>query len=413
MKIIYLHQYFKFPNESGGTRSFDLAASFSRLGHHVDIVTSTSDTSYKTGKRWSKIEKNGLVVHYTYLRYRNDMNYYQRLIVFFQFFWFSTLKLISLKGDIVLATSTPLTIGVPALIKKWIHKTPFIFEIRDIWPEAAIAIGAINNKILQKISYLLEYLIYKQAEALVPLSVDMKQSIISRYPKLVEKPIQVIENISEINRFQNGYKNEVSVLKKKIGFQPRFTVLYAGTFGRVNGIDYVIELANKLIHVDPTIVFVLIGNGSEKQTIIQKAEDKRVLNKNIFILDVVPKQDLPQLYFECDMGSSFVIPVKELWANSANKFFDTLAAGKPILINYEGWQKNVIMKENIGYVLPVVINDNMVKQFVLYSQKKEVIAKQKENALNIAEACYAIDVAALKYKLIFKDIFTNVKKKNL
>jgi glycosyltransferase involved in cell wall biosynthesis len=313
----------------------------------------------------------------------------------------------------VLATSTPLTIGVPALIKKWIHKTPFIFEIRDIWPEAAIAIGAINNKILQKISYLLEYLIYKQAEALVPLSVDMKQSIISRYPKLVEKPIQVIENISEINRFQNGYKNEVSVLKKKIGFQPRFTVLYAGTFGRVNGIDYVIELANKLIHVDPTIVFVLIGNGSEKQTIIQKAEDKRVLNKNIFILDVVPKQDLPQLYFECDMGSSFVIPVKELWANSANKFFDTLAAGKPILINYEGWQKNVIMKENIGYVLPVVINDNMVKQFVLYSQKKEVIAKQKENALNIAEACYAIDVAALKYKLIFKDIFTNVKKKNL
>ena len=65
----------------------------------------------------------------------------------------------SLKGDMVLATSTPLTIGVPALIKKWIHKTPFIFEIRDIWPEAAIAIGAINNKILQKISYLLEYLI--------------------------------------------------------------------------------------------------------------------------------------------------------------------------------------------------------------------------------------------------------------
>ena len=405
MKIIYLHQYFKFPNESGGTRSFDLATGFLGLGHHVEILTSTSDLRHKTGKRWSKVEKNGLVVHYTYLNYGNDMTYYQRLTVFFQFLWFSSLKLLSLKGDVVLATSTPLTIGIPALIKKWIHKTPFIFETRDIWPEAAIAIGAVNNKILQKILYLLEHLIYKNATAIVPLSVDMKQSIVSRYPKLVEKPIEVIENISEINRFQNGYNKEVSVLKKKIGFQPRFTVLYAGTFGRVNGINYVIELASKLLHLDPTIIFVLIGNGAEKNTLMQKATDKEVLNKNVFILDTVSKQDLPQLYFECDMGSSFVIPVKELWANSANKFFDTLAAGKPILINYNGWQKELINKKNIGYVLPVDINDNMVKEFALYSQKKELIAKQQENALNIAEASYATDVAVAKYNMIFKNIF--------
>ena len=145
MKIIYLHQYFKFPNESGGTRSFDLATGFLGLGHHVEILTSTSDLRHKTGKRWSKIEKNGLVVHYTYLNYGNDMTYYQRLTVFFQFLWFSSLKLLSLKGDVVLATSTPLTIGIPALIKKWIHKTPFIFETRDIWPEAAIAIGAVSS----------------------------------------------------------------------------------------------------------------------------------------------------------------------------------------------------------------------------------------------------------------------------
>jgi glycosyltransferase involved in cell wall biosynthesis len=198
--------------------------------------------------------------------------------------------------------------------------------------------------------------------------------------------------------------------KKKIGFQPRFTILYAGTFGRVNGIDYVIELANKLIHLDPTIVFVLIGSGAKKRTVIQKAADARVLNNNVFILDSVSKQDLPQLYFECDMGSSFVIPIKELWANSANKFFDTLAAGKPILINYKGWQKELINKENIGYVLPVVVNNSMAKKFALYSQKKVLIAKQQKNALKIAVANYATDVAVEKYNKIFKDIFLNVKK---
>ena len=411
MKIIYLHQYFRFPNESGGTRSFDLAIGFLRSGCQVEVLTSTSDTSYKTNKRWIRTEKNGIIVHYIYLNYRNDMTYLQRSILFFQFLFFSTLKLLSLKGDLVLATSTPLTIGIPALIKKWIHKIPFIFEARDIWPEAAIAIGAVKNKFLQQTFFFLEQLIYKKAIAIVPLSVEMKQSIISRYPKLSKKHIQVIENISEISRFQNGYDENVSILKQRIGFKPRFAVLYAGTFGQVNGIDYVIELANKLLKLDPTIVFILVGDGAKKKMITKQATEKGVLNKNVFIFDTVSKQDLPQLYFECDMGSSFVISIKELWANSANKFFDTLAAGKPVLINYNGWQKELINKENIGYVLPVTINNNMLNDFVLYSKNKELIIKQQKNALNIAKANYATDIAVAKYIVIFKSIFENVKKK--
>ena len=74
---------------------------------------------------------------------------------FIKFLWFSILKILSIKGDLVLATSTPLTIGIPALIKKWIQKTPFIFETRDVWPEAVIAIGAINNTIIKKVLYFL------------------------------------------------------------------------------------------------------------------------------------------------------------------------------------------------------------------------------------------------------------------
>ena len=410
MKILYLHQYFKFPHESGGTRSYDLATEFVASGHSVQIITSTSDEKHKKGKLWTKIEQKGLVVHYIYLPYGNHLSYFKRSLLFFQFLYFSTLKLLSLKGDIVLATSTPLTIGIPALIKKQIHKTPFIFEIRDVWPEAVIAIGAIKNKFFQKILYLLEHIIYKNAAAIVPLSVDMKHSIVSRYPKLSTKPIEVIENISEINRFQNGYNKEISTLKEKIGSIPRFTVLYAGTFGRVNGINYVIALAEKLILIDPSIVFVLIGDGAEKKAIIQEAQIKAVLNKNVIILNSISKQELPQLYFECSMGSSFVIPIKELWANSANKFFDTLAAGKPILINHKGWQREVISKENIGYVLPDVINDDVARNFAVYSQNKTLIANQQINALNIAKENYSLAAAVLKYNKIFKNIFANVKK---
>lgn len=404
MKIIYLHQYFKFPNESGGTRSYDLAMGFTELGFKVEVVTSTSDDKYKTRKRWVQIEQENLIVNYIYLPYSNHLSYFQRSFVFFQFLWFSTFKLISLKGDVVLATSTPLTIGIPALLKKWIQKTPFVFEVRDVWPEVVIAIGAIRNKFLIMLLYKLEYLIYKNAAAIVPLSSDMKQSIVSRYHQLDKKPINVIENISEINRFQKGFEKEVSVLKEKIGFIPRFSVLYAGTFGKVNGLDYVIELAEKLKLIDPTIVFVLVGDGSEKNKIIQLAKEKAVLNNNVFIIDPVSKQDLPQLYYECNMGSSFVIPIEALWANSANKIFDTLAAGRPILINHKGWQKDIIENNNIGFVLPVSVTEQSINELIAYSENIALQKLQQINALQVAREKYSLDLAIKKYINIFNNV---------
>ena len=405
MKIIYLHQYFKFPNESGGTRSYDLATGFLDLGHKVEVVALTSDNSLKKDGRWSQIKKDGLVLHLIFIPYKNDMNYIKRSSVFIKFLWFSTLKLLTIKGDVVIATSTPLTVGIPALIKKWIHKTPYIFETRDVWPEVVIAIGAIRNKIMQKILFYLERLIYKNASAIVPLSSDMKHSIITRYPEYKSKQVKVLENISEISRFQNGYDKKKSIIKDKIGFHPRFTVLYAGTFGRVNGINYVIKLANKILQIDSSIAFLLVGEGIERKALIEKAIKKKVLNKNLFIIDPVSKIELSQLYFECDIGSSFVLPIEELWSNSANKFFDTLASGKPVLINYKGWQEEVINKKNIGYVLPPKLNDDDVKKFAQYSLNKLLIAEQGVNSLSVAKKYYSKDMAIEKYNNIFNNIF--------
>tara|TARA_Y100000389_G_C17468016_1_gene527504 strand:- start:2617 stop:3840 length:1224 start_codon:yes stop_codon:yes gene_type:complete len=402
MKIIYLHQYFKLPTESGATRSYDLATGFSSLGYEVEVLAATSDLKYKKGKRWSKVKIDGININYLYLPYSNKMSYLKRSKVFIKFIWLASIKLISTNGDLVIATSTPLTIGIPAIIKKWFHRTNFIFEVRDVWPEVVIAIGAVKNRVIKRLLIYLEALIYQEASAIVVLSSDMKRSIISRYPKISSKPIKVIENISEINRFQNTYQYKKKIILEKIGFQPKFSILYAGTFGRVNGIQYVIDLACMLIKYDPEIVFILVGSGSEKKEIINEAKIKKILNKNVFILDSVPKEELPQLYYECDMGSSFVIPIEELWANSASKFFDTLAASRPILINYQGWQKEVINKENIGYILPPQISDNAVKNFVQYLNNESLLEEQRQNSLKIAEQKYSKVMAIEKYEVILK-----------
>lgn len=403
MHILYIHQYFKFSSEKGGTRSYDLSKSFALKGHSVDVITSTSDKKYKKDKRWSLVEIDGICVHYIYLPYNNSMSYAKRALVFFQFLYFASIKTLNLESDVVLASSTPLTIGIPALIKKWRHKTPFVFEARDVWPEAVIAIGAIKNKVMQRMLYMLEKIIYRNASAIVPLSTDMKMSIVSRYPDICkEKPIVTIENISEIERFTD--KKKSNILEKAIGFKPRFSVLYAGTFGRVNGIDYVVDFAAKTILLDSSIVYVLMGGGAIKDSVIKYAKEKGVLNKNVFILDSVSKDALPGWYSVVDMGSSFVIPIKELWANSANKFFDTLAASKPILINHEGWQAKVIREDNLGYVLPDVLTDDAIKDFVGYTQNTELHLLQSENAFKKAKDSYSLDIAVEKYLEIFNSV---------
>ena len=404
MKLIYLHQYFKFPHESGGTRSYDLAKSFVKHGYEVEIITSTSENKYKKYKGWFTVKEDGLTVHYIFVPYDNTLSYMQRIVAFFKFMFLSTKKLLKIKADVVLATSTPLTIAVPALVNKRFKKVPFIFEVRDVWPEAPIAIGAVRNKWMQKALYWFEKKVYSRADAIISLSTDMEKSIITRYPTLKNKNIAVIENISEVNRFQQKNNSEKSFLRENNIPQNCFYVLYAGTFGKVNGLDYAVFLAKQTLEIDPKIIYLLVGSGREKDEIIENAQTKGVLNTNLFVLNSVSKAELPQLYSEVDMGSSFVINIKELWANSANKFFDTLAAGKPILINHEGWQKEVITKDNVGYALPPILNKDAIVDFVNYTQNKDLQTIQQENALKKASNSYSLEVATQKYISVLEKI---------
>jgi|SRR5690554_542223 len=403
MRILLLHQYFLFPDQNGGTRSYDLAKSFVEKGYEVTVISATSINDYQSKKGWTIIQREGIEVHYIYIPYGNQLSYPKRIRSFIKFMIASTRHVLKLKGDIVLATSTPLTIGIPALIKKKYHKTPFIFEVRDVWPEAVIAIGAIKNNIIQKALYKLEKTIYKNATAVVPLSVDMKTSIDLRYPSFRSKTTIVIPNISEIDRFQARVDSS-NIIEETIGFKPNYTVLYAGTFGKVNGIHKIIELANQTIKEDPLLVYVLMGSGAEKENIRALAKKKKVLNKNVFILEPVVKSKLPIWYNAASTGSSFVVDIKELWANSANKFFDTLAAGKPILINHEGWQAKKIRSQNIGYVLPFNVNKVEAKNFVNYTKDSNLHKIQSENALKLAKSEYALEIASQKYIKIFNSI---------
>lgn len=394
MKLLYIVQYFSFPDQPDGTRPYDLASSFVKKG--IDVTIITSDTSGAQKEKWAYVEREGLKIHYLNCAYNNNMGFTDRIKAFMKFFTNATKKALSLDYDLMLASSTPLTNGIPALVSKWKKKKPYIFEVRDVWPGVPIAMGYFKNKMAQRMLYAFEKKIYKNASAIVPLSTGMDANIKLRYPN--DKSV-VIPNISEVNRFANIVKTtDITIPEGKK------MVLYAGTLGNVNGIGYVVNLAEKTLLLDPDLLYYIVGTGKEKQDLLQMAEEKGVLNKNLFFFDPVKKDDLPYLYSIATVGSSFVIDIPALWDNSANKFFDTLAAHKPMVINHRGWQADEIEKHNYGYVLPPVVDDKMAADFVTYMNNAELLKRHGENAYKQAVQEYSLELAVDKYMKIINSI---------
>jgi len=394
MKLLYITQYFGFPEKSGSARKYDLTTSFVKKGIDVIVITSYSGTP--SDPKWRKYEREGIKFNELNCPYSNYMSTKERMKAFFYFMLNATKKALAIDCDVVLATSTPLSIGFPALVMHRMKHKPFVFEVRDVWPGVPIAMGYFKNILIQKILFAFERRIYKKAAAIVPLSTGMDENIKQRFPN--NKSV-VIPNISEIKRFSN-IKKEVDITVP----EGKKVLLYAGTFGNVNGVGYIVDMAALTLKYNPDVWYYLIGKGKEKDDVIKKAETQGVLNKNVFIFDPVKKTDLPYLYSIVTVGSSFVIDIPALWDNSANKFFDTLAAHRPMVINHEGWQADVIRKYNIGFVLPPRVSDEAAKAFVDYMVNDFLLKEQGENAYKLGEEQYSLEVAVEKYMRIFDEL---------
>src|SRR5690625_3260213 len=148
MKIIYLHQYFNTPEMSGGTRSYEMARRLVTAGHEVHMITSWRDPD-RADENWFETVEAGVNVHWLPVPYSNHMSYGERIKAFSRFAHQAGTKAKELQGDVIFATSTPLTIAIPAISASKKHKVPMVFEVRDLWPELPIAIGALNNPILK------------------------------------------------------------------------------------------------------------------------------------------------------------------------------------------------------------------------------------------------------------------------
>lgn len=364
MKIIYFQQYFNTPEMSGSSRSYEFSKKLVEMGHEVEMITSYREP-YKNNE-WFETNYDGIKIHWLPLHYSNHMNFLERLKVFFTFVWKSYLRSGKIEGDIIFASSTPLTIAIPAVLISKKKNIPMVFEVRDLWPDVPIAMKILKNPIIIYFAKLLEIWAYNNAKSIIALSPEMKKGIISK--KVDPKKIAVIPNSSDLEKFKFNKELAFDFRSKRPWLKNRPLLVYAGAFGRVNNLSYAVFLAKALIKQNSEIRILLIGEGSEKKKLIEEAKKNGVYEINLFFENQLPKKDMPACLSAANITANFVIDNKVNWANSANKFFDGLAAGKPIFLNHGGWMQDLVLNNKCG--------------LCMYGKKMELIAKELDLAIS-------------------------------
>ncbi|NWO07112.1 MAG: glycosyltransferase family 4 protein [Alteromonadaceae bacterium] len=391
MKVIYLHQYFNIPSMSGGTRSYEIARRMVAAGHEVHMVTSYREQD-SDRKGWFQTEEAGIQVHWYPVPYSNHMGFLQRVKAFFAFALAARKKAVELEGDIIFATSTPLTIALPAVPAARKKKVPMVFEVRDLWPEMPIAVGALKNPLLRFAARRLEHWAYHNAEAVVALSPGMKAGVVrTGYPA---ENVAVIPNSSDNVEFAHDAEAAARFRAERDWLGDNPLLVYTGTFGAVNGVGYLVPVAKELLQMDSDIRILLVGDGAQKDKVAREAEQAGVLGHNLFMEGKLPKTEIPALLGAANMASNLVIDIPEARANSANKFFDALAAGRPVFLNHGGWMHDLVTAHGCGLASWQRSASEVASELENKMHDNDWLVSAGQSARELAEECFARDKLA-------------------
>jgi glycosyltransferase involved in cell wall biosynthesis len=351
VKVLYFHQHFGTPQGTTGTRSYEFARALIAAGHQVTMVCGSSqvagvDLPYHEKEGWSRGTIDEIDVISLPLTYSNRDGIARRTATFLHFAWRSIRIALTEQYDLVFATSTPLTAGVPGIIAHWLRRKPFIFEVRDLWPELPRALGMRNPFLLGGMA-VLEWLSYQTALACIGLSPGIVEGIQRRSQP--GKPIAMIANGCDLDLFVPGCRENLDLP----GIQPDdFVAAFTGAHGIANGLDAVLEAAAVLKRRgNQQIKLLFIGDGKEKDRLALLAEGRGL--SNCLFFDPVRKTALAPLVGSLNCGLMILKNVPAFYyGTSPNKFFDYISAGIPVLNNYPGWLADLIHEHQCGIAVP-------------------------------------------------------------
>jgi glycosyltransferase involved in cell wall biosynthesis len=345
MHILLVHQAFAALSEPGGTRHHELARYLAQRGHRVTIITSR--VSYLTGTaepppRTKSLDREeaGVEILYAYTYPALHKSFFHRVLSFFSFMFSSFLLGINVRQvDLVWGTSPPIFQGFTAWALARLKRVPFLFEVRDLWPAFAIAVGVLHSPLLIHLTEWLEKFLYRRAHVVVVNS----PGFIDHVKKRGARRVELVPNGADPEMFDPRADGFDFRLRHELS--GKFVVLYAGAHGMSNDLGIVLEAANQLRNCSE-VAIVLLGDGKEKPALQEQAAELGL--ENLLFVPPVPKAGMPAVLAAADACLAILKPIPLYATVYPNKVFDYMAAGRPVLLAIDGVIRQVVEEAQAG-----------------------------------------------------------------
>jgi glycosyltransferase involved in cell wall biosynthesis len=396
LDVLYFHQYFATRRRSTATRSYELARRLVERGHRVTIVSrdtrrlESGRDEEPQGRLLGRETVDGIDVLYLNVPYANRYPKPVRLASFTAFTVAATVAgALERKPDVVFASSTPLTIGIAGLATARMKRVPFVFEVRDLWPAVPVSLGALKSGPAVRSAEWLERQLYSGSERIVVCSEGALEELRSR--GIPEEKLVLIPNAADLDVFRPDVVDEQ--FRGRHGLEGRFVALYAGAMGPANGLDQLVDAADALRRWgDQRVTIVALGEGGERPRLEERTRELGLTN--LLFLPPVPKEKLAGIVGAADVTLTIFAPYPILETNSPNKFFDSLAAGKPIVVNLDGWLRRLVEENDAGVWVPAGNAEALAGALSTLSANPEGVARMGRNARSLAEREFGRDEMA-------------------
>ena len=397
MNILYIHQYFISPAEPGGTRSYWISQDLIRRGHHVTMITSTNKNNPAPGRK----NVDGIDVVYVKNDYSNYMSAPRKVFSFLNFIRLAIQAAKKEKEvDLVYATSTPLTIGYIAMRLKAVRGWKYVFEVRDLWPEFPIEVGAIKNPLAIRYLKGLERRIYEKSEFVVALSPGMQDGVIAAGTPAAKTAM--IPNMSKPDKFFPHAVNMEIVNRFGIDLN-KFNVIHFGAMGRANGLEYIIDAAKALKDKgDTSICFLFLGDGATCPRLKQLTQEYSL--DNVKFLGNHKMDIVSEVVNSCDASITTFLNLPILKTNSPNKLFDSLSAGKPIIVNSAGWTKDLVEKEDCGFFVDPEKPGELAAKLLEVKDDAALLSRWSDHARRLSLEVFDKDILSAKVADILEQV---------
>jgi glycosyltransferase involved in cell wall biosynthesis len=351
MKILYVQQHFATNRGEAAVRGYNFVKTLADRGNDVTVICGHNwrdSTLAPDGRRVLEQEIDGLRIVQLAVFYSNKQSFLRRVWSFMLFGLLACREVLRRDADLVFASSTPLTVSIPALCARWLKGTPYVFEVRDLWPDLPIEMGIVTNPVAKHALLAWEWVTYRWADKLVALAPGIREGI-QRKAKIPDDRIVMIPNGSDTKNLRALGRQPRELLPVDDGL---FLFGFTGTHGLANGLDAVLDAAAVLKRRGQSeIAFALVGDGREKPRLVERARDEGL--DNVHFVGLFKKAEYNRVLCELDVGLQILANVPAFYyGTSPNKFFDYLAAGRPVLVNYPGWMSDLVTEARCGIAVP-------------------------------------------------------------